>query len=196
MWERLSKKLSQTPKWRWRVYGVFGLLIAAYCAWLFLHKPDIKPGQVITAPPAKAVKNEPQVAVKPKQIIAYRDTVKVVEKLGLPPAQPQERIIQAVDVPKLKYGGTAATFLDMSTGKSRTQIRANKSPIFAFLDDNTLGLEAGYGTKGQYYQGDYKRDVLQIKEVVTAIKGTFIKYPHSVKYDDEFRVGIRFEYRW
>lgn len=175
MWEKLGKKLSQTPKWRWWIYGISAILIAAYCAWLVFHKPDIKPGEVVTASPAKAVKGEPQVAIKPKQVIVYRDTVRVVEKLGLPPAQPQEQIIQAVDVPKLKYGGVSATFLDMSTGKSRTEIKANSAPWLAFRNDLAIGVGAGIGTQGRTVAGRIRLDVLQIKDVTLSpeIEGNY-----------------------
>jgi len=142
---------------------VVAAIILSYLAWLKFHKPDIKPGEVITAPPARAVRNEPTVAVQPKQLIVYRDTVRVIEKLGLPAAAPQERIQQAVEIPRLKYGGTAATFTNLSTGQSRTVIKAAAAPWFAFRNDWAVGAGAGIGTEGKTLAGRLRYDVAQIK---------------------------------
>lgn len=161
-------QIPQIPRYRLYAYGLIGALIAAYCAWLYFHKPDVNPGQTVTAPPAKAVKNEPQVAIKPARVMVYRNSDRVAEKLGLPPAQPQEQIIQAVDVPKLKYGGVSATFLDMSTGKSRTEIKANPAPWIAFRNDLAIGVGAGIGTQGNTLAGRIRYDVLQVKAVTVS----------------------------
>lgn len=165
MLEKLKNRLSAIPKWRLYLYAGLTVLVIVYFAWLKFHKPDIKPGQVITAPPAKAVKNEPVEAVKPKQIIVYRDTVRVVEKLGLPPAAPQEKVIQAVEVPRTKYGGTATTFVNMTTGVSRTEIKANAAPWFAFRNDLAIGAGAGIGTEGKTLAGRIRYDMVQIKNL-------------------------------
>lgn len=163
--ERLKTHLLLIPKWRWYLYVGLFVLGLVYLGWLKFHEPDIKLGQVVTAPPAKAVKNEPVEAVKPKQVIAYRDTVKIVEKLGLPPAAPQEKIIQAVEVPKLKYGGQAATFVNLTTGASRTEIKANAAPWFAFRNDLAIGAGYGIGTEGTTAAGRIRYDMVQIKNL-------------------------------
>ncbi len=168
MFQTIKTKLTLIPRSRWILYGCIAVFGLSYLGWLKLHKPDIKPGQVITAPPAKAVKNEAVEAVKPKQVIVYRDTVKVVEKLGLPAAAPQEKIIQAVDVPRLKYGGIAATFVNMTTGISHTEIKANTSPLFAFRNDLAIGAGYGIGTEGNTLAARIRYDVAQIKAVTVS----------------------------
>lgn len=151
------------PRNRLIVYGVVAVTGLSYLTWLKFHKPDIRPGEVITAPPTVAVKNEPTVAVKPKQLIVYRDTVRVVEKLGLPPAAPPERVQQAVEIPRTKYGGTVTTFVNMTTGQSRTAFKAADAPWFAFRNDWAVGAGAGIGTEGRAVAGRVRYDVSQIR---------------------------------
>jgi len=151
------------PRNRLIVYGIAAAIGLPYLAWLKFKAPDVKPGAVIQATVAPAVKNEPTVAVQPKQLIVYRDTVRVVEKLGLPPAAPQERVQQAVEIPRLKYGGTAATFTNRSTGQSRTVIKAAPAPWFAFRNDLAIGAGYGIGTGGNTMAGRIRYDVAQIK---------------------------------
>jgi len=163
--KELISRLLAIPKWRRYLYAGLALFGLVYFAWIIFHKPDIKLGQVVAVQPAKAVKNEPVEAAKPKQVIVYRDTVKIVEKLGLPPVDPQERIVQAIDVPRTKYGLTAVTFINMTTGASRTQIKANQAPWFAFRNDLAIGVGAGIGTEGKTLAGRIRYDMVQIKGV-------------------------------
>jgi len=175
MWKTVKTQLTLIPRSRWIIYGCIAASILAYLVWLKIHKPDIKPGQVITAQPAKAVKNEPVEVVKPKQVLTYRDTARVVGKLGLPPAAPQERVQTAVEIPRTKYGATATTFLNLTTGASRTQIKANSSPLFAFRNDLAIGVGAGIGTEGNTAAGRIRYDVAQIKAVTISgeIEGNY-----------------------
>lgn len=158
-------QIPQIPRYRLYAYGLIGLLVAAYCFWLVLHKPDVEPGQTVTAPPAKVVKNEPQTAIRPKQVIVYRDTTRVVEKLGLTHPSPYERVQTTAEIPKLKHGGTSATFLNVSTGQSRTEIKANQAPWIAFKRDLAVGAGVGIGSQGNTASIRTRYDVLQIKEL-------------------------------
>ena len=154
------------PRNRLILYGVAAVIGLSYLAWLKLHTPDIKPSAIIQAAPAPAVKNEPTVAVQPKQLIVYRNTVRVVEKLGLPAAAPQERVQAAVEIPRLKYGGTAATFTNLSTGQSRTVIKAAEAPWFAFRNDLSVGAGYGIGTEGNAIAWRIRYDVAQVKSLI------------------------------
>jgi hypothetical protein len=156
------------PRNRLIIYGVIAAIGLAYLLWLRFKAPDVRPGEVVQAAPAKAVKNEPVVTEKPKQLIVYRDTVRIVEKMGLPPAAPQERVQQAVEVPRLKYGGTAVTFTNLSTGQSRSVIKASESPWFAFRNDLALGVGAGVSTGGNTSAVRLRYDVAQIKALTVS----------------------------
>lgn len=156
------------PRNRLIAYGVVAAVGLAYLLWLRFKAPDVRPGEVVQAPPAKAVKNEPVVAEKPKRLIVYRDTVRIVEKMGLPPAASQERVQQAVEVPRLKYGGTAVTFTNLSTGQSRSVIKASESPWFAFRNDLSAGIGYGVSTNGTTVTTRLRYDVAQIKALTVS----------------------------
>lgn len=156
------------PRNRLIIYGVVAAIGLTYLLWLHFRVPDVRPGEVVLATPAKTVKNEPVVAEKPKQLIVYRDTVRVVEKIGLPPAAPQERVQQAIEVPRLKYGGTAVTFTNLSTGQSRSVIKASESPWFAFRNDLSAGVGYGIGTNGTTVTTRLRYDVAQIKALTVS----------------------------
>lgn len=192
--EQLKTHLAEIPNYRRWLYAGIVIIGLNYLVWLRIHKPDITPGQVVTAPPAKAVKNEPVEAVKPKQIYIYRDTVRVVEKLGLPPAAPQEKIIQAVEVPRTKYGATATTFVNLTTGKSRTVIKASEAPWFAFRNDLAIGVGAGIGTEGNTAAGRVRYDAAQIKSITVSGEGE-INYAANRKDPVEGRAMLWLEWR-
>ena len=144
------------------------LLVASYSLWLRFRPAPVAPGQVITAQPAHKLDGQPTIVIQPKQVIVYRDTVKVVEKLGIPQPAPQELVQQAVDLPPLKYGGVSATMLNMSSGQSRTVIKANDAPWFAFKSDNAIGVGYGVSSKGQTAVIRYRRDMLQVKNLIVS----------------------------
>lgn len=160
--------IPRIPRDRLIAYGVIAAVGLTYLVWLRFKAPDVRPGEVVQAAPVKAVKDEPVVAEKPKQLIVYRDTVRIVEKMGLPPAAPQERVQQAVEVPRLKYGGTAVTFTNLSTGQSRSVIKASESPWFAFRNDLSAGIGYGVGTNGTTVTTRIRYDVAQIKALTVS----------------------------
>lgn len=185
----------------WKRYLIAGLLLLAliYVLWLRFFQPKPLPtGAITTAPPAKQLDGMPQKEITPKQVIVYRDKIKVIERLKLSPAEagnPDEEIQTAVDLPKLKYGGTATVFLNTSTGKNRTLVKAKTSPLFAFRADNSLGVGYGIGTQGQTAAIRYRRDVAQIKEVY--LSGEIeANYAGARKDPVEGKAMIWGEYRW
>lgn len=197
MLEQLKSKLNSIPKWGWYLCIALAVFLISYALWLRFRKPDIKPGATVQALPAHQLKDMPQVAVPVKQVIVYRDKKKAIERLGLleEPDNPQEELQTAVEIPKLKYGGTAATFVNVSSGQSRTLIKANESPWLAFRADNALGAGYGVGTHGQTVTVRYRHDVVQIKSVVISgeLEGNFAALrPTPV----EGRAMLFGEYRW
>lgn len=156
------------PVWRIVIYCIAAVFSISYLAWLRFHKPDVVPGAVIQALPARQLADMPQVAIPIKKVIVYRDTEKATQELGIPKAAPQEKMQTAVDIPKLKYGGTAATFLNTSTGQSRTTIKANETPWFAFRNDLAIGAGAGVGTEGKTLAWRIRYDVAQMKNITVS----------------------------
>lgn len=174
MLNRLTDKFSSIPIWRQWVYVSIVLFVVMYGAWATLRTPPVVPGQVVNALPARKLEGMPTVAVQPLQVIVYRDRAKVVERLGLPletGTVPDEEVINSVDVPPLKYGGSSTVFLNTSSGQSRTVIKANNAPWFQFRKDLSAGVGMGVGTAGKTLAGRLRLDMVQIKSVVLSVEG-------------------------
>lgn len=167
-----------------------GAAALIYCGWLVLHRPDVKPGQVITASPAHVVQSEPVKVIEPKKVVVYRDRIKVVEKLGMAPPREHEEVQITAEIPRLKYGGQAAVFLNTSTGQGRTEIKAHEAPWFAFRNDLALGMGGGIGTLA----GRVRYDVLQIKNLALSGEAE-VNYSDHRDRPVEFRPMIWLEYR-
>lgn len=175
--------------------ATLAIFIAAYLAWLRFSPPPPKPGMVIAAaPPPKAVADQP-VKVVNVPVIVYRDRVKVIEKLGLPPSSPREEVQTAFDIPRLKYGGTGAVFVNTTTGQSRTAIIAKEAPWISFERDNEINAGVKVGTSSRRAEIEYRRDILQVKGVgvmLTTGASASIDGP----MDPEWNVAAKLKYSW
>ena len=196
----IKDKLLMIPKWRLYIYiGVvlFGIVYLCWVRW-GAHT-EMKGGSVIVnAPVAKAVANMPTTRILiPKGVVVFKDTEKVVEKLGLPTAKPEEKVFSAVDVPRVKYGATVTTFVNTTTGTSRTAIKAKEAPWFSFERGNELGIEGGINTRSRYVDVDYQRDIASVKGAIISLKGfgTFSPDEESAKRVN-VGVGVRVKYQW
>ena len=175
---------------------IFTLIYLAWCRW---GPQPAKPGSVIiSAPPAPAIAQMETKTVYVPQLVVVKDKPAAVKKLGLPASEafnPKEELLTSTAVQAARYGSKVTTFVNISTGKARTDVTINESPWFSFERGNIIGTEAGIGLRGQYYQADYQRDIFQIKGVYVSVKGTALAYPQSVK-DSDLRAGVRVDYRW
>lgn len=200
MWipERLKTEYSNfltAPKWRRYVWLAVALFVAAYLAWCRFGPQPVKPGAMIAVHTSAKVADMERKAVTPKKVMVLTPKKEAVERLNLPPgeaANDDEEIVEATDAPASHYGTTTVTFLNMSTGQPRTVIRVKEAPWFSFERGNTLGVEVGIGSHGRYYQGDYQRDICQVKGVYLSGRGSVMSYASET----DWRAGTRLEYRW
>ena len=188
------------PNWQKYLFVLLLLLIGIYFAWLKLGKKEVTPGSTIQALTVPSIAQMEQKTITPSKLVVIKDKQKAIEKLKLSVEQQptkSEEIIRAVLVPKLKYGGTAAVFVNTTTGKSRTVITANKSPWFSFEKTNYLGLNLGVSTNdgviGKCY---YKRDIAQIKGIYLQPQIEVIARPDSKDRSLEGIGSINIEGRW
>lgn len=183
--------LDTTQKWRVPVYAAAILAGLAYLCWSIWGNKVPIPGQVVQAQPVKVIESLPKKVITTK-VQVIKDPIKATEKLGIDPPRQHEEVQTAIVVPPLKYGGTSTTFLNVSTGQSRTVIASSPAPWFRFERENRIGAEVGIGSNGKYAQVDYQRDVLSIKGVILA--GKLSATTNATEVD--LRAGVRLEYRW
>lgn len=177
------------PRNRLIIYGVVAVAGLAYLAWVKWGAKPMAPGQVVTAPVAKAVADMPTKTVAVPKLQVIKDGVRATEKLKIPPPLPREEVQTAVAVQPAKYGATATVFVNTSTGQTRTVVKANSAPWFALERGTTFGAEVGIGSHGRYYQTDVQRDVFSIKGVTFAARGEVISYPTETGWT----IGVRAE---
>lgn len=164
------KAISTGPKWK--VITVIAILCAVlvYLGWMLwdIKHPGAKAGDVqISVPEPKVIQN-----MQRERIITntyyIKDKEAAVKELGLPASEasnPKESLLTAAKVEANRYGATAVVFVNRSTGRPRSDVKYNLSPIFAFKRDIAYGVGAGIGTQGQTLAGRIRLDVAQIKEV-------------------------------
>lgn len=182
------------PRWRQWLWFAVALLVAGYLAWCRWEVRRPAPGLVVTAAPPRSVANEPTKTVQ-SPVIVYRDRERVTAKLGMPPPAPREEVQAAADLPRLPYGGTAAVYLNASTGQSRVEVRAAESPWFALRRGNALGVSYGVGTNGQTAAVRYRRDIAQVKSVVISAE-VEANYAQSRSSPVEAKAMVFGEWRW
>lgn len=171
------------------------LFFGAYLVWLRFSPAPAKPGAILQAVTSPKIADMEKRAVTPKRLMVFTPKAEAVKKLKLPPEQAgnaQEEVFEATETPATRYGSTAVTFLNLSTGHPRTVIQVKEAPWFRFEQGNTTGVEYGIGSGGRYFQGDYQRDICSIKGVVVQGKVSVTSYPGETTA----QAGVRAEYRW
>lgn len=177
---------------RWKLALVACLAILGYLAWSWYGPKPPKPGAIIQAAESSKTVDMPRKIITAKvQVVADRSTA--LKRLGLPvPDVSTGELLQAVDTAPAQYGSTTAIFLNVSTGRTTATTIINPPPWFALERGNILGAEVGIGAAGRYYQGDYQRDIFQVKGVYFSGRGAVTSYQDLT----DWRVGFRGEYRW
>jgi hypothetical protein len=165
--------VKSSPPWKLYLGGAVLLLIIIYLGWMIwdIKRPSPKAGDIaISVPEAKVIQN-----MQRERIITntyyIKDKEAAVRDLGLPASEssnPKEQLLTASAVAANRYGATTAVFVNISTGRPRTDIKYKESPIFAFKRDMAYGIGAGIGTQGQALAGRIRLDALQIKGVTVS----------------------------
>jgi hypothetical protein len=154
----------------WKLYLVDAVLlcVTGYLAWsLWGHKPP-PAGSVTISVPQVDTLEEMETTTTTTTLTIYKDKPAAVAALGLPAseaANPKEGLLTANEVEANKNGAVVTTFVNMSTGRPRTDIQYNKAPWFALQRGNTIGVGYELGSQGAKVPVYYKRDVLRIKDI-------------------------------
>jgi hypothetical protein len=171
------------------------LFVVTYLLWCRFSPPPVRHGQIVAAKTSPKIVDMERKAVTPAKVMVFTPKANAVHKLKLPEteaANDKEEVFEATDAPASRHGTTTTTFINMSSGMPRSVIQVKKSPWFSFERGNRVGIEYGIGSHGNYYQGDYTRDVLQVKGVYVSGHMATTVY----RSEADFRVGVRAEYRW
>lgn len=177
---------------RWKLAAVVAVAMAGYVLWCHFAPKPPKPGTIVQAT------ESPKIAAMPRKIVTAKVAVVVdrstaLKRLGLPvPDVSTGELLQAVDTPPTQHGSTTVVMLNVSTGRTTATTIIKPAPWFALERGNILGAEVGIGHFGRYYQGDYQRDIFQIKGVYFSGRGAVTSYQDLT----DLRVGFRGEYRW
>lgn len=188
--------LLNIPTWRRYLYGAVAISVVGYLAWCRFGPQPLAPGKaVLVAEPKEVAGESKKKIVAPVQV--YENGERVAKKLGVNPPQRNEAVQQAVTIPRLKNGGKAVTFLNTTTGKSRTEIVADPSPWFSLERNNYLGGSLGASTvDGIIGRAYYKRDLLQVKGLFLQPELEVIARPNSPDRKVEAIGWANVEYRW
>jgi hypothetical protein len=159
----------------WKLYIGLAILIGIliYLGWMLwdIKHPAPQAGDIaISVPEPKVIQN-----MQRERIITntyyIKDKAAAIKELGLPPAEadnPKEALLTATAVAANRYGATTAVFVNLSTGRPRTDIKYKESPMFAFKRDLAYGVGAGVGTQGNTLAGRIRLDAIQIKGVTVS----------------------------
>lgn len=193
-------KIRNSPRWVWAVLIAGLIFLAAYFAWLYF-RPDPAPvNRYTTAKPTAVVANIPPVtvAMHSRTIQALPKAI-TAKKLKITPDEignDSSQIIQAVDIPATEGGAVAVTFLNVSTGRSRTIWKEKPRPFVSFESATEIGMRYGLSSHGEQTAALYlRRDLARIGGVhlsgyVEAATGL------SVAARPEAKAMIDISYRW
>ena len=162
------KAVASRPKWQLYVAGGVIAVAGAYLLWC-RFAPQPKPQkEFASAVAAKPVADMPKVAVAgPKRLYVYPKQ-EAGEKLGISAAAAADPHVQIGDAVDVKPGPKAAgsrvvTFVNISTGQIRSEVKDIPRPWASFERNNALGIGYGWSSqRGQLYALRYSRDVARV----------------------------------
>lgn len=174
------------------------LFIALWLSWLWYGKQQSAPETYQVAAPAKAVAGMIKEEVTGPAKIKVLPKKQASKKLDLPEDvtnDDNQQVIDTADIPVLPNGGTSVTIQNTATGDSKTLIKANPAPLFAFLRTGAVGGRFGITNTGDQQATLFVRqDVARVATVhlsATVEARTTLKSRAS-----EGLVGVEISHRW
>lgn len=185
------------PPWRRRLLVgllIFGALYLAWCHW----RPTPKlPATYAPAAPSSPVAGIVKAPVPARRVMVYPKE-QAARKLKLPPAETAnraEQIIAATDIKPTRKGARAVTFLNMTTGESRTLVEELPAPWLRIERKNEIGAGFDVSTRnGEMWNVYYRRDVLQVKGVI--VSGRAEISGGVSQRNPEMKAGIQTRFEW
>lgn len=163
----------------WKSYIVYALIVLGCLAAIAFAVQRFWPDKPIVAvptvmPEAKKAVDVPKITVPgPKKIVIY-DKEKLGKKIPLPPEIAKDPHVQptaTAQIPKLPYGGTGTSFINMSSGVSVISVTPAKRPIFEFGGKTGLGALGGVSTKGNVAVGYVSQPIVRVGAVTIGVAG-------------------------
>lgn len=156
-------------------YGHIWVLVAAFLVlggwlvWLWYGKqPVVARAYQVTAP-AKPVADVAKVDHPAPPRLRVIPKAAAVKRLELPPEvanDARQQVVDTAEIPPVVDGATTVTVIDVTTGETRTMVKANPRPLFAFLRTGAAGVRYGITSHGDQQATLFVRqDVLRIGNV-------------------------------
>lgn len=175
-------------------------MLALWLAWLWYGKQLSVSEDWQQAPPA------PQVAGIPKVDHSAPKKIRVIPKkvantaLDLPPdvaRDDNQQVIATADIAPAPDGATAVTIMDVTTGESKTLVKAKPRPLFAFQRSGAAGVRYGIDTSGQQQAVLFVRqDVLRVASINLSLLAEARAVRCKGVIEGEAFGGVEVSYRW
>jgi hypothetical protein len=125
------------------------LLVWFLWAW-YDGRPKISTRGYMAAHVPGAIADLPKKTITAKAEV-YKDKKKAMKRLGMDEEDSTdgEELATAAEIPATPAGAKAVVFLNASTGKFRTVIKANPVPLMSFEKGTEIGLRYGVATGGE-----------------------------------------------
>lgn len=177
-------------------FATVGALVLGF-VWAFMVIIAYRPPSEVSVPAKDApeVKRAPTATVQPKKgVKVFAGDTKA--KLKLPPdalSNPAEHVISATRVPGSDRPQTITTTVNTDTGESRSFVKTDPYPWFAWEPRGgvrlSLGAKIRDGRVEQVVRMGVNYDALRIKALTAGVTGT-------VDSDGDAFVGVGVAYRW
>lgn len=155
-----------------RAYVLAAILaiLAACFAWsLRPSAPRISTAAYLPAHVPAELAREPRETITTKAQV-YRDKHRAMGRLGMDEADSEddaEELATAAAIPPTPAGAKAVVFLNTTTGRFRTVVKANPLPFFSVERGTELGVRYGVTTRGGRQAVDLfvRRDLVRLGRV-------------------------------
>lgn len=136
-----------------RAYVLAAVLVALVVWFLWSWyggRPKVSAAGYTSAPAPKAVRDLPKKTITAKAEV-YKDKAKAMKRLDMQPEDSndeEEDVATAAEIPATPAGAKAVVFLNHSTGKFRTVIKANPVPLMSLEKGTEIGIRYGVTSTG------------------------------------------------
>lgn len=152
------------------VLALASIAAIAVALWVMFGPPAPDPGQEVAVPAkvAEAVKGEAkrQVAILPGTVHAYMPAAKANLKLPADVAMDDaQQVIAAHTVDPDEHPQTVTTVIDTDTGESKTYVKLEPLPVFAWNFHGDAGAYVGVKNGDRAARLEVRQGVAQVKGI-------------------------------
>jgi hypothetical protein len=172
--------LTKTLEW-FKTLPILNLIIAGGVifivggqVWLWYHPKEQASTTTVVLPEAKRAESVTKYIVQPPQHIYIYQKEELAGKINLPSEVKKDPTIQVTataDIKPAPYGGTAVSYMNMTTGKSAISFEAKGRPLFEWKKEVEASLDYGVSSKGTVMQGGVRFTPVRIGGFNIHLKG-------------------------